>query len=213
MVRVETPRRSASSDPGQSGRDCRSASIASIRDDVSSMLPIVADSGTSCSYSGASVAVMTTSPADTSIRPFRVEIPQRDLDDLDERLARARLPRPTPAETWDLGTPNSYLAETVAHWRKVFDWREQEARLNAFPQYVADVDGQPVHFVHVPSRVEGATPLLLVHPYPGSFADYVDLIGPLTDPEAHGGDPADAFSVVVPSIPGFGFSTPLADGA
>ena len=147
----------------------------------------------------------------TDIRPFRIEIPQADLDDLHDRLARTRLPRPASTESWDLGTPNSYLADTVARWQDV-DWRAQEARLNSFPQYVSDIDGQSVHFVHVPSAVEGATPLLLVHPYPGTFADYLDLVGPLTDPEAYGGDASDAFSVVIPSIPGFGFSTPLADG-
>ena len=92
---------------------------------------------------------MTT---DTDLRPFRIEIPQADLDDLQDRLARTRLPRPAPTDSWDLGTPNSYLAETVAHWKDAFDWREHEARLNAFPQFVTDIDGQTVHFVHVPSQ-------------------------------------------------------------
>ncbi|MCS7480363.1 epoxide hydrolase family protein [Umezawaea endophytica] len=145
----------------------------------------------------------------TEIRPFRVDIPQADLDDLDERLARTRLPRPAPTDDWEYGTPNSYLGETVEHWRTEFDWRAQEARMNEFPQYLTEIDGQTVHFVHVPSKVEGATPLLLLHTYPGSFAEFLDMIGPLTDPVAHGGDAEDAFSVVVPSIPGFGFSTPL----
>ncbi|HWO67178.1 MAG TPA: epoxide hydrolase [Umezawaea sp.] len=143
------------------------------------------------------------------IRPFRVEVPQADLDDLDERLARTRLPRPAPTDDWEYGTPNSYLGETVEHWRTEFDWRAQEARMNEFPQYLTEVDGQTVHFVHVPSKEANATPLLLLHTYPGSFAEFLDMIGPLTDPVAHGGDAADAFSVVVPSIPGFGFSTPL----
>ena len=144
------------------------------------------------------------------IRPFRVEIPEADLADLDVRLARTRLPRPAPTDDWEYGTPNSYLGETVEYWRTAFDWRAQEARMNEFPQYLTEIDGQTVHFVHVPSKEENATPLLLLHSYPGSFAEFLDLIGPLTDPVAHGGDAADAFSVVVPSIPGFGFSTPLA---
>jgi pimeloyl-ACP methyl ester carboxylesterase len=145
----------------------------------------------------------------TEIHPFRVEVPQADLDDLGERLARTRLPRPAPTDDWEYGAPNSYLGETVEYWRSEFDWRAQEARMNEFPQYLTEVDGQSVHFVHVPSKEANATPLLLVHTYPGSFAEFLDLIGPLTDPVAHGGDAADAFSVVVPSIPGFGYSTPL----
>src|SRR3954468_13915037 len=146
-----------------------------------------------------------------SIRPFTVDIDQADLDDLLARLARTRLPEPAPGDNWDYGTPNHYLREMVDHWQHGFDWREQEARMNEFPHYLTEIDGQTVHFIHVPSAVEGATPLLLTHTYPGSFVDYLDMIGPLTDPAAYGGSDADAFSVVVPSMPGFGFSTPVAD--
>ncbi|WP_328991320.1 epoxide hydrolase [Kribbella sp. NBC_01245] len=146
-----------------------------------------------------------------NLRPFRVEIAQADLDDLNERLARTRLPAAAPGDNWDLGTPNSYLSETVGYWRNTFDWRKQEARMNEFPHYLTEIDGQTVHFIHVPSAEADATPLLLAHTYPGSFVDFLDMIGPLTDPVAYGGDAADAFSVVVPSIPGFGFSTPLVD--
>ncbi|TCC55121.1 epoxide hydrolase [Kribbella pittospori] len=146
-----------------------------------------------------------------SIRPFTVDIAQADLDDLLARLARTRLPEPAPGDNWDLGTPNHYLREMVDHWQQGFDWREQEARMNAFPHYLTEIDGQTVHFIHVPSKVEGATPLLLLHTYPGSFVDFLDMIGPLTDPVAYGGSADDAFSVVVPSMPGFGFSTPLVD--
>jgi pimeloyl-ACP methyl ester carboxylesterase len=149
---------------------------------------------------------------DTDIRPFRVEVPQADLDDLLERLARTRLPQPAPTDGWEYGVPNSYLADTVEYWRTTFDWRAAEARMNELPHHLTDIDGQTVHFVHVPSPVPDATPLLLLHTYPGSFVDYLDVIGPLTDPAAHGGDRADAFSVVVPSIPGFGFSMPLDGG-
>src|SRR5690242_10144647 len=134
---------------------------------------------------------------------FTVQIPQADLDDLADRLARTRLPRPAPGDDWAYGTPNAYLAETVAYWRDGFDWRAQEERMNTFPQYLTEIDGQTIHFLHVPSPVENATPLLLVHSWPGSFADFLDMIEPLV---------AGGFSVVVPSIPGFGFSTPLAGG-
>lgn len=149
----------------------------------------------------------TTAP----IRPFRVEISQADLDDLQDRLARTRLPRPAPGDDWDYGTPNHYLRETVDHWRDGFDWRAQEARMNAFPHYLTEIDGQTIHFIHVPSAEPGAKALLLAHSYPGSFVDFLDMIGPLTDPVAHGGKAEDAFSVVVPSMPGFGFSTPVED--
>ena len=98
----------------------------------------------------------------------------------------------------------------VARWQR-FDWRAQEERINSFPQFLTEVDGQTVHFVHVRSAEPGATPLVLTHTYPGSFAEFLDMIGPLTDPVAHGGQPEDAFHVVIPSIPGFGFSTPLID--
>ncbi|MEU0091851.1 epoxide hydrolase family protein [Kribbella sp. NPDC006257] len=145
------------------------------------------------------------------IRPFKIDIAQADLDDLLARLANTRLPQPAPGDDWDLGTPNHYLREMVDRWQNEFDWREQEARMNEFPHYLTEIDGQTVHFIHVRSAVEGATPLLLAHSYPGSFVDFLDMIGPLTDPVAHGGSADDAFSVVVPSIPGFGFSTPLVD--
>ena len=149
---------------------------------------------------------MTTT---TTIRPFRVEIPAADLDDLTRRLAATRLPRPDAVDNWDLGTPNAYLQETLDYWRETFDWGRHEARMNEFPHYLTEIDGQSVHFIHMPSTEPDATPLLLIHTYPGSFLDFVEMIGPLTDPVAHGGSREDAFSVVIPSIPGFGFSTPL----
>ncbi|WP_116950834.1 epoxide hydrolase family protein [Jiangella endophytica] len=149
----------------------------------------------------------TTAP----IQSFRIEISQAEIDDLQERLSRTRLPQPAPGDDWDYGTPNHYLREMVDHWRDGFDWREQEARINDVPHYVTEIDGQTIHFIHVPSAEPGATPLLLAHSYPGSFAEFLDMIGPLTDPVAHGGRAEDAFSVVVPSMPGFGFSTPLED--
>ena len=146
-----------------------------------------------------------------SIRPFRIEVPQADLDDLDARLARTRLPQAAPGDDWTYGVPNAYLAEVVEHWRTAFDWRQVEDRLNAYDQFVTEIDGQTIHFLHVRSAEENATPLLLAHSYPGSVYDFVEMIDPLVDPVAHGGRAEDAFDVVVPSMPGFGFSIPVVD--
>lgn len=155
---------------------------------------------------------MTTSQSTSQdIRSFRVEIPETDIADLNDRLARSRFAAPAPGDDWTYGTPVHYLREMVEYWRTSFDWRAQEARMNAFPQYLTEIDGQTIHFIHVPSAEPEATPLLLAHSTPGSFAEFLDMIGPLTDPVAHGGRAEDAFSVVVPSIPGFGFSTPVVD--
>ncbi|MEU4385069.1 epoxide hydrolase [Promicromonospora sp. NPDC023805] len=145
------------------------------------------------------------------IRPFRIEIPQADLDDLADRLARTRFAPAAPGDSWDYGTPESYLRESVEQWRTEFDWRAVEERANSFPQFITEIDGQNVHFLHVRSAEPGAPALLLSHTYPGSFLDFLDMIGPLTDPVAHGGRAEDAFNVVVPSTPGFGFSTPLSE--
>lgn len=152
-----------------------------------------------------------STPSGTEIRPFTVEVPQADLDDLQARLANTRFAPAAPGDSWDYGTPESYLRDMVGRWQD-FDWRAEEARINAHPNYVTDIDGQTVHFVHVRSAVDGATPLLLAHTYPGSFTEFLEMIAPLTDPVAHGGTEADAFHVVIPSMPGFGFSTPVADG-
>ncbi|UOQ90086.1 epoxide hydrolase [Agromyces endophyticus] len=154
---------------------------------------------------------MNSTTASTEIRPFRIEVAQAEIDDLHERLARTRLPQPAPVDDWDAGTPNSYLREAVERWRSGFDWRAVEARINEVPHFMTEVDGQPIHFIHVRSPHAGATPLLLAHTYPGSSVDYLDLIGPLVDPVAHGGRAEDAFDVVVPDAPGFGFSNPVAE--
>jgi len=150
-----------------------------------------------------------TTTTNTQLRPFTIDIPQDALDDLQHRLAHTRYPAPALGDAWTYGTPVSYLQDMVERWQR-FDWRAQEARMNAVPNFVTDIDGQTVHFVHVRSAEAGATPLLLLHTYPGSFAEFLDMIGPLTDPVAHGGRAEDAFHVVVPSMPGFGFSTPMA---
>jgi pimeloyl-ACP methyl ester carboxylesterase len=146
----------------------------------------------------------------TTITPFRIDIPQTTLDDLQRRLTDARLPAKLPGDGWDTGVPVSWLSELVDYWRTEYDWRKVEQQLNEFPQYTTEIDGQQIHFLHVRSAEADALPLLLTHGWPGSFIEFVDLIGPLTDPVAHGGSAADAFHVVIPSLPGFGFSTPVA---
>jgi pimeloyl-ACP methyl ester carboxylesterase len=153
----------------------------------------------------------TTTGSSTDIRPFRVAVDQADIDDLEARLARTRLPQAAPNDDWESGTPTSYLADAVARWRDEFDWRAAEARMNEHPQFTTEIDGQVFHFVHVRSVHDDATPLLLAHTYPGSFVDYLDLIGALVDPVAHGGRAEDAFDVVIPDAPGFGFSQPVAE--
>jgi pimeloyl-ACP methyl ester carboxylesterase len=147
--------------------------------------------------------------ADTAIQPFRVEVPQADLDDLRDRLGRTRWPGELPGAGWSRGVPLGYLKDLAEYWRDGYDWRKQEARLNQLPQFVTVVDGQPIHFLHVRSPESDALPLVVTHGYPSSVVEFLDLVGPLTDPRAHGGDPADAFHLVAPSLPGFGFSTPI----
>jgi microsomal epoxide hydrolase len=144
------------------------------------------------------------------MNPFTVDIPQSALDDLARRLAEVRWPPELPVEDWSRGVPVHYLKGLVDHWRDEYDWRAAERRLNAYPQYVTSIDGADVHFMHVRSPEPDALPLLLTHGWPGSVAEFLDVIGPLTDPVAHGGAAADAFHVVVPSLPGFGFSGPVA---
>jgi microsomal epoxide hydrolase len=140
------------------------------------------------------------------MRPFRVDVPQDDLDELRRRLAATRWPGEVPGAGWDRGVPLEYLKELAEYWRTGFDWRAAERRLNRFPQFVTEIDGIDVHFLHARSPEPDATPLVITHGWPGSYAEFLDVVGPLTDPAAHGGDPADAFHVVVPSIPGYGFS-------
>ena len=149
---------------------------------------------------------MTTA---SEIRPFRIDIPDADLDDLRERLARTRWPDGPDGDDWRAGVPAGYLRELAGYWRDGFDWRAQEARLNALPQFTTEIDGQTVHFLHVRSPEPDAMPLLVSHGYPSSVVEFLEVIGPLSDPRAHGGDPADAFHLVVPSLPGFGLSTPV----
>jgi epoxide hydrolase len=159
------------------------------------------------------------SDASQEIRPFRIQVPQADLDDLAERLARTRWANELPTDPshpqhglvppgWEYGVPVGYVRDLVDHWRHHDDWRAWEARLNTYPQFTTEIDGQPIHFVHLRSPEPDATPLLLSHGWPNSVLEYLDLAGPLTDPRGHGGQAADAFHLVIPSLPGFGFSGP-----
>lgn len=145
----------------------------------------------------------------TEITPFRVDVPQRDLDDLADRLARVRWAGQLPGAGWDRGVPVAYLRGLVDYWRTSYDWRTHESRLNEIPQFTTTIDGANIHFLHVRSPEPDAMPLVLTHGWPGSIVEFLDVIGPLTDPRTHGGDPGDAFHVVIPSIPGFGFSGPV----
>ena len=149
-----------------------------------------------------------THATDTEIRPFRVDIPQEDLDDLHDRLGRTRWPDELPGVGWNYGVPQGYLKGLAEYWRTSYDWREHEAKLNEFPQFTTTIDGQNIHFLHVRSPEPDAFPLVLTHGWPGSVVEFLDVIGPLADPRAHGGKAADAFHLVIPSIPGFGFSGP-----
>ncbi|GLU90883.1 epoxide hydrolase family protein [Agromyces sp. NBRC 114283] len=152
---------------------------------------------------------MTNSTAPLDLRPFTVAVPDAELADLHERLSRTRLPQPAPVDDWDAGTPNHYLREAVEAWL-AFDWRAAEARINAVPNFTTEIEGQTIHFLHVRSPHPEATPLLLAHSYPGSAVDYLGMIDALVDPVAHGGRAEDAFHLVIPDAPGFGFSQPLA---
>ncbi|MEV6132352.1 epoxide hydrolase family protein [Streptomyces violaceusniger] len=150
---------------------------------------------------------MTTS-ADKSIHPFRICTPQGELDDLHERLDRTRWPDELPGVGWAYGVPRDYLKELVQYWRYEYDWRAAEAALNEWPQFTTTIDGANIHFAHIRSPEPEATPLVMTHGWPGSIVEFAKVVGPLTDPRPHGGDPADAFHLVLPSIPGFGLSGP-----
>jgi pimeloyl-ACP methyl ester carboxylesterase len=146
----------------------------------------------------------------SEIRPFRVEIPQEALDDLRDRLDRVRwtteVPGPAPEA---YGVPLAEVRRLARYWRDGFDWRAAQSRLNQHPQFITEIDGQDIHFLHVTSPEPDAIPLILTHGWPGSVVEFLNVIGPLTDPRARGADPADAFDLVIPSLPGFAFSAPL----
>ena len=147
------------------------------------------------------------------VRPFRIEIPEDQLVDLHQRLRATRWPEAETANDWTQGVPLSYMREICAYWAETYDWRATEARLNVFPQFKTNIDGLDIHFLHVRSKHANALPLLMTHGWPGSIVEFHKVIAPLTDPTTHGGDAADAFNVICPSLPGYGFSAkPAATG-
>src|SRR5580704_14658962 len=143
------------------------------------------------------------------MQPFRIDIPQDALDDLKSRLAATRWPDEIPGLGWSRGVPLDYLKELAEYWRTEYDWRADEAVLNSYPQYITEIDGTNVHFIHVRSPEPDALPLLLTHGWPGSVAEFLDVIGPLSDPRGHGDPAAPAFHLVIPSLRGYGFSGPV----
>ena len=143
---------------------------------------------------------------DTSIRPFTIDVPQPVLHDLRQRLAHTRWPEPAPVDGWQQGVPLAWLQAICRHWADGYDWPQRQALLNRHPQFITNLDGLDIHFLHVRSPHASAMPLLLTHGWPGSVVEFQQVIGPLTDPTAHGGSAADAFHLVIPSLPGFGFS-------
>lgn len=147
----------------------------------------------------------------TEIRPFHIDTPQAALDDLADRLARTRWTTELPGVGSDYGVPLERVQNLVDYWRTSYDWRTWESRLNEYPQFTTEIDGQTIHFLHVRSPEPDATPLILTHGWPMSVVEYLDVIGPLSDPRSYGGDPRDAFHLVIPSVPGFGYSSPTTE--
>ena len=139
---------------------------------------------------------------------FTSPVSDADLDELHDRLRRTRWPDKETVDDWSQGVPLDYLRDVCAYWLDRYDWRAREAYFASYPQFRTEVDGVGIHFVHVRSPHEGALPLILTHGWPGSFVEFLEVIGPLSDPPAHGGDAADAFHVIVPSLPGYGWSDP-----
>jgi epoxide hydrolase len=140
------------------------------------------------------------------VKPFRIEVSEADLRDLRQRLKQTRWPEPETVEDWSQGVPLAYVRELCRYWSEQYDWRATEARLNALPQFRTNIDGLGIHFLHIRSPHAEALPLVITHGWPGSIIEFLKVIGPLTNPTAHGGEAADAFHVVCPSLPGYGFS-------
>jgi hypothetical protein len=144
--------------------------------------------------------------ASEQITPFRLAVSDDELTDLSDRLRRTRWPDRAPVDDWSQGIPLPLVRSLCRYWLEDYDWRAREARMNGFAQFRTEIDGLGIHFLHVRSPHPGAMPLLLTHGWPGSFVEFLDVIDPLSDPTSHGGDASDAFDVVVPSLPGYGFS-------
>jgi pimeloyl-ACP methyl ester carboxylesterase len=149
---------------------------------------------------------------DSGLIPFRLDIPRGELEDLHDRLDRIRWPDELPGVGWAYGIPRGYLSDLTYYWRNEYDWRAAEAQLNEWPQFTTTIDGASIHFAHIRSPEPDAIPLIIVHGWPGSIAEFTRIAAPLVDPRNHGGDPADAFHLVLPHIPGFGLSGPTREG-
>jgi len=152
------------------------------------------------------IQAQTVSVTDTSIRPYRVQIPQAQIDDLRRRLAATRWPDKETVGDASQGAQLARMQALVSYWGNAYDWRKVEARLNSYPQFMTNIDGVDIHFIHVRSRNKNALPLIVTHGWPGSVIEQLKIIAPLTDPSAHGGNAEDAFDIVIPSLPGYGFS-------
>lgn len=139
------------------------------------------------------------------MKSFRIQIPGKSINELNIRLAQTRWPKSLPNAEWKKGVPSDYLQSLTKYWQEEFDWKKQEDQLNRYPQFITEIDGQPIHFMHIKSPLKNARPLMLVHGWPGSFADFIEMIEPLTNPS----DKKHPFDLVIPSIPGFGFSVPV----
>ena len=146
------------------------------------------------------------SASNAVIRPFTVETPEAELDSLRARIAATRWPDRETVSDRTQGVQLAEVQELVDHWATDYDWRKLEAKLNALPQFITEIDGLDIHFIHVRSPEANVLPLIMTHGWPGSFLEFVKVIRPLSDPESHGGRAEDAFDVIVPSMPGFGFS-------
>ncbi len=144
----------------------------------------------------------------TAPEPFAINVPEAVLTDLRERLSRVRWPGEVPETSWDYGANLAYMKDLIEYWRTQYDWRAQERQINHWQHFRTTIDGQGIHFIHERGKGPKPFPLIVSHGWPGSFYEFMELIGPLTDPAAYGGDPADAFDVIVPSLPGYGFSEP-----
>jgi pimeloyl-ACP methyl ester carboxylesterase len=155
----------------------------------------------------AHMSVTTDKPVGaTAVRPFSVAIPEEELDELRRRIAATRWPSKELVADRSQGVQLATMRELASYWTSDYDWRRCEAKLNALPQFMTEIDGVDIHFLHVRSRHDGALPLIMTHGWPGSVVELLEVVGPLTDPTAHGGSPEDAFDLVLPSLPGYGFS-------
>ena len=167
---------------------------------TTAILPQFASSALSDQVSGATQTMKIT--------PFTIAIPQTQIDDLKLRVEMTRWPSVISTD-WSRGQPVVFIKELADQWLNIYDWRAHEAQINAYPQFMTEIDGQPIHFLHIKSPEPNALPLILTHGWPSSVVEYLSLIGPLSDPRAHGVDPSIAFNLVIPSVPGFGFSSPM----